>query len=325
MTRSAFGLTDRYVLRHEQDFFRMEGYFVRAAEEQTIVVKYLKVGRKKTIERNGVAYTKYSAHIGLLPVVLIAPDDTLLITEGSEARRRFLDHSLSQSDPYYLSQLIAYDRLLKQRNALLKQYAERGGFDGGLLGAYDKQMEGPARYLYEARLEFAEYFTPIFQRIYERISGGREQVSCSYDSKLDAYSLLQLRAESLDKDRVLQRTTTGPHRDDLTLLIDGQPVRRYASQGQLKSYVLSLKLGQFELLRQQNGAPPILLLDDLFDKLDHDRVTRLLTLLVEEEYGQIIITDTSLDRVQDIVAAFDTAYRIFEVESGTVALRHERD
>ncbi len=314
LCKSHFSIIDRMIVRHEQDFFRLEGVFEQQQKE-TIVVKYDK--RKKVIERNKAAYTTLAEHIGLLPVIMITPDDTLLITEGSENRRKFMDLFLVQSDSQYLTALMQYNKLLLQRNTFLKQAKHPLEIDFNLLEIYNQQLLAPAQYIYEQRKEFNAQLRPLFQQYYQAIAGNNEVVDFSYESQLHEDSLINLFAQSQEKDAWLQRTTKGVHKDDLKLIIDGYPVKKFASQGQLKSYLLALKLGQYELLRQSIGRPPLLLLDDIFDKLDSNRVKHLLTLLLQKEFGQVFITDTHLDRIATIVAKMSSDFKQFEIVEGT--------
>lgn len=315
MTKSNFSLPDTAVVQHEADFFRLEGHFTREDRTERIVAK-VQPRKKKVIERNRVPYEKLSEHIGLLPVVFITPDDTLLVTEGSEIRRRFLDNTLSQIDPVYLRQLIVYNRLLKQRNALLKKWGEQGGYDRNLLHVYDQQMLEPATYIYQQRLAFAQNMTPLFQAMHQQISGNYETVGLTYYSQLQKQSLPQWWEQNAEKDRILQRTTAGIHKDDLQFTIHDHALKRYASQGQLKSYVLALKLAQFRMLHTDPELPPLLLLDDIFDKLDAHRVTHLLELLVDGQFGQIFITDTHQDRTAAIIRELDAPFQRFLVHEG---------
>lgn len=320
MTKSYFASTERTVLQHEAEFFRLEGLFFRTEKMEKIVAKVIP-GKLKEVEHNGVAYAKLSEHVGLLPVVIIAPNDTQFILEGSEARRSFLDNTLSQLDSEYLRQLILYNKVLALRNATLRQFAEQGTFNATLLQAYDRQLIPPAEAVHEKRRIFLEQFQPVFVEYYAAISGLREAVTYTYDSKLNDTAFAELLNETQEKDRILQRTTTGIHRDELQFLIDNQPVKRFASQGQLKSYVLALKLAQYAVLRQKKNMNPILLLDDIFDKLDNERVRHLLHLLLEQNFGQVFITDTDEHRVEHIIQNFETDYAKFYIERGTVTVK----
>jgi DNA replication and repair protein RecF len=311
-------LPDKNLVRHGETFFRLEGYFEQSdGRKDKIVAKFIP-GQRKEIEHNDSPVTRLTDFIGQFPVVMIAPDDVSLVQEGSEERRRFLDTTLSQLYPDYLGQLLIYNALLKQRNALLKQFADAHRFDAALLEAIDRQMPVPAQILYERRAAFVESFEPLFTDLYAVISGSRERVSVAYQSDLARKPLADLFSDALEKDRILQRTTNGPHRDDLELMMDGQIVKKFASQGQLKSFLLAMRLAQYELLRREKGVSPLLLLDDIFDKLDEQRVRQLIALLIDRSYGQIFITDTQRSRIESVVGSFEGAYAMFEVADGAV-------
>ena len=320
MCKSHFGLNDRAVLRRGAEFIRLVGHFERSDRRERVTAKIVP-GKRKEFDRNGNPYDRLADHIGLLPIVFITPDDTQLAREGSEERRRFLDTTLSQTDPDYLRQLMRYNRVLKQRNATLRAFAERGGYDASLLSIYDEQLLEPARYIHEKRAAFTHHFVPVFAEYYARISGGQEPVGLTYVSKLHAQELSDLLAESQERDRHLARTTAGIHRDDLTFRLNNFPVKRFASQGQLKSFVLSFKLAQYAYLREYHQISPILLLDDIFDKLDVQRVRQLLQLLTEQRFGQVLLTDTDPERVQRIVRELGVPTRILQVTAGAVELR----
>ena len=277
-----------------------------------IVAKY-QAGQRKEIERNGNVYDRLVDYIGQFPVVMIAPDDVSLVQEGSEERRRFLDATLSQISPDYLQNLLIYNALLKQRNALLKIFADQKRFDPILLESLDRQMPTPAQAIFEERKRFATVFQPLFLEYYAIISGSREVVEVHYDSDLEKGDFAELMQQALEKDRFLQRSTVGPHRDDLSLFMDGQAVKKFASQGQLKSFLLALRLAQYEVLRREKNIPPILLLDDIFDKLDTQRVRQLVALLIGRDFGQIFITDTQRERIESVIASFGGEYKIFEL------------
>lgn len=316
MGKSYFVPNDRYLSLHGTDFFRIEGHFDREEKREKIVAKVIPK-KKKELERNGVPYAKLSEHIGFLPVVIIIPDDTLLATEGSEARRRFLDNTISQLDPLYLKHLIQYQKVLRQRNAALKQMGESGRFQESLLEVYDLQLQMPGLYISEKREAFVEEFNPILAQVYRTISGGAETASCSYRSPLQKEpDLMELLRKHRDKDRILHRTTTGLHRDDLVFNLDEFPLKRFASQGQLKSFILSLKLAQYELIKKNKNQRPLLLLDDIFDKLDHHRVDHLLALLLDGDFGQVFITDTDQKRVSQMIESRDSSYREFLITKG---------
>ena len=318
------------------DFMRLEGHFQKNKRREKIVAK-VQPRKKKMIEKNDVLYAGLSDHIGFLPVVMFAPDDTLLAKEGSEERRRFVDTALSQIDNQYLTNLIFYNKILEQRNALLKKKDENGAnalvkpetvtasgaWQEELLDVYDQQMNDPAQYIFEKRRAFIDIFTPVFNTIYKKISGEREAVKIIYNSSLVGDSLTNLIKKSREKDRILQRTTVGIHKDDLMFEIDDKPLKRFGSQGQLKSFVISLKLAQYEILRGAKQETPILLLDDIFDKLDDERVHNFLQLIVNQSFGQIFITDTHAGRINDIIKKLHPDFKIFTIEKGVIVDSYE--
>lgn len=316
MCKSHFSIPDKNVIQHDQDFLRLEGHFYGDDKKETIVAKLPK-GKKKTIERNGVPYKRLLEHIGMIPVVMIVPDDTRLATEGSELRRRFMDTALAQMDRGYLEALSKYQLLLKQRNAALKQMARQQRHDPVLLQTYTEQMAGPAKLIYEKRLEFIKDWLPIFQHYYSHISGGTEQVSCHYHSQLSTGDFMEMTRNAQEKDRILARSTIGIHKDDLLFEIEGYELKKYASQGQLKSYVLALKLALYDLLKVRKGQNPIFLLDDIFDKLDKNRVRHLLELLIEKDFGQVFISDTHEGRVVELIKEFAVSWKEILVERTT--------
>ena len=317
LTRSHRGLPDKNLPLHGESFFRVEGVFERNDERSKVAVKFVN-GQRKEVERNGVEFTKLTDFIGLFPVVMIAPDDISLVQEGSEERRRFLDNTLSQIFPEYLHQLLVYNGLLKQRNALLKLFAEQRRFDEALLEAIDRQMPRPAQVLLEKRRAFVDLFVPLFQELYSAIAGEHEQVSIALESDIPNGDFAALLAANLEKDRALERTSSGPHRDDLSLALNGQPVKKFASQGQLKSFLLAMRLAQYEVLRLEKGTAPLLLLDDIFDKLDEQRVRQLVGLLIQRDFGQLFITDTQRQRIEAVVSSFSGDYKIFDVQNGSI-------
>jgi len=316
MCRSPKGMPDRYLVRQGADFFRLEGRFRREDRPEAIVAK-LKPGKKKEFERNGKPYSLLSEHIGLLPVVFIAPEDTLLITGGSEERRRLLDNTLAQLDAEYLRQLISYNKILQQRNSLLKQFAEQQSFDPALLEVYDRQMLDPAAYLYSMRSRFLAQFNPLLLELTARISSANDGFQAQYKSPLQERSMAEWLIENREKDRFLARTTAGIHKDDLLLELDDSPVKRLASQGQTKSLALGLKLAQYRMLQTEKNIAPLLLLDDLFDKLDNERVGNLLNLLKESAFGQVFLTDTDEARVLDLLTRMEARHRTFRIDQGT--------
>lgn len=319
LCKSRFVNTDKDLVKHGEDFFRLDATFEKKGETIQITAKIPLSGRKKKeFLNNQVPYTRLSEHIGLLPLVMIAPDDTDLVSEGSETRRNFLDSTLSQTNPQYLAQLIRYNKTLDQRNAALKQFAERQKFDALLLETYNAALIPAGNYLHQTRLAFTEAFTPYFQEYYAAISGERERVKISYESKLHTTDFDTLLKQSVDKDRILERTTAGIHRDDLSFSMNEHTLKTFASQGQLKSFVIALRLAQYEYLRGITGVSPLLLLDDIFDKLDEQRVTQLLQLLQAKSFGQTFLTDTHPDRTARVTNAWGEDCRIFKVDNGVI-------
>jgi DNA replication and repair protein RecF len=305
LTKSYFTNQDSQVKNHETDFFRLEAQFSELEISSKLVIK-VEPGISKVIEWNGKALEKLALHIGRVPVVMIEPDDTRLVTEGSELRRRFLDYSLSQLNPIYLKSLSSYNNLLQQRNSFLKSCSsnlENGVIS--LLETYDKQMQQFAEYIYFERSKFMQRFNIIISQKYEQISSSAEELTSKYVSELQNYSWQELKANNLRKDFLLRRTTAGPHKDDLEFELDGTMAKRYASQGQLKSVSLALKLAQYEIMKEQLGKSPIFLLDDLFDKLDPSRVEQLLTIITSDSFGQIFISDTQEDRTSKIMSKLE--------------------
>jgi DNA replication and repair protein RecF len=324
LCKSNFLGSDVDVVLRGGDFMRLEGDFIKNGRLEKIVAK-VQPRKKKIIERNGVSYAGLSDHIGFLPVVFFAPDDTLLAKEGSEERRRFLDMALSQIDNQYLTNLIFYNKILEQRNAHLKKQGGAEGLDEKLIAIYDTQLLIPARYIHEKRKDFTVLLTPIFNELYKKIADAHEEVGIQYESQLLTNDLKDLLLKYREKDRILQRTTSGIHRDDLVFTMDEKPLKKFGSQGQLKSFILALKLAQHEILAQnflletgEKKDMPILLLDDIFDKLDEKRVENLLQLLVNQPYGQIFMTDTHKERIENIVKNVVVPFKIFDVENGKV-------
>lgn len=294
-------------LRHGSDFFVIDGSFRGSTGEQHIVCSFKK-GAKKVLKRNGKAYDRISEHIGEVPLVIVSPADRDLIVEGSETRRKFMDGVISQSDRDYLRDVLDYHKVLAQRNALLKYFAANHRFDSETLGVYDTQLSGLAGRIHHKRTAFMEAFRPIFAQQYRAISGGDEPVTLSYDSHLSAGPLQSQLQSSLEKDRVLQYTTRGVHKDDLSMEIDGHPIKKFGSQGQQKSFLIALKFAQFQFMKQQVNRMPLLLLDDIFDKLDEHRVSHIVGLVNQEQFGQIFISDTHPERTETIVKAIHQSY-----------------
>ena len=313
MCKSYFNPVDAQNIRFGEDFFVVQGLFEIDGVSESISCG-LKRNQKKVFKRNQKEYDRLADHIGFVPVVMISPTDTILITEGSEERRKFLDSIISQFDKKYLDDLINYSRVLSQRNAYLKHSALHRNFDTDSLLIWDEQMIPLAERIYEVRTKFIKELVPIFKEFYKVISGNREDIDIRYESHLSKGNLRDLLDMGREKDRALQYSTTGIHKDDLTFLISDVPVRRYASQGQQKSFLIALKLAQFNFVAAEKGCPPILLLDDIFDKLDDNRVTRLMELVCQENFGQLIITDSHIGRLKDIFKSLGIHLPVFHVQ-----------
>ncbi len=309
LTKSFFNNSDTLSIRHGEDYFILKGQFEKDGDEDELFCSFQK-HKPKTFKHNGKEYQKLSDHVGKYPVVMVSPADSALITEGSEERRRFLNMIISQYDPLYLDAHVRYNKVLMQRNSVLRL----GGFDSdGLLDMYDDQMITAAETIYKARLELTENLLPIFSSYYARISRSAEEVSIRYKSHLaDADYSSRLKA-SRERDYALQYTTLGIHRDDLVFEIDGHPARTTASQGQQKSFLVALKLAKFGYISRMNGFPPALLLDDIFDKFDQGRVEEIIKLVSSGEFGQVFITDTQQERIHRILDNSGIDFRLFRI------------
>ena len=316
--KSYFSSLDKNVIMQEKDFFRLEGHFVKNEDHPSIVVKN-KAGQRKEIEISGKKVDTIADHVGQFLCVIIAPDDVQLILEGSEARRNLLNNTIVQSDKVYLNDLLLYNGLLKRRNALLKSFADQKIWDELLIESVTAPMFAPAQKIYEARQKMVNQLQPIFAEIYADVSGSQEQCSITYQSQVADQSLEYLMYQNMGKDKILGRTSAGIHKDDLVFVMNGQPLRAYASQGQLKSFVLALKIAQYKMLEINTQEKPILLLDDIFDKLDPNRVSQLLKLLVDKEFGQIFITDTDAVRTQQVLDWSGSDYSMFGVRNGQIS------
>ncbi len=321
MGKSAFKLPDSAITMREASFFRLEGVFDCGAKEEHIIVKVIP-RKTKSLTRNNYTYQKLSEHIGLMPVVLIGPDDVDLIRGGSDERRKLMDHALSQKSKDYLHHLIRYQKILKQRNALLKQNisGKLSADEQQLLTTLTNQLLTPGNALHEYRSTFVKNFAPLVEQYYNQISGSHESIKITYQSSLIDHNFRTLLEQSLDKDLILQRTTTGPHRDDLILDLEEQPVKKYGSQGQVKSFLLAIKLAQYEWLKIQLNIKPVLILDDLLDRLDQKRVTNLLEIITSETFGQVFISDTHLERIQNLLVSIGRNGKFYKILAGSAKL-----
>lgn len=301
----------------DQDFFMIQGHYQMNGTEDELYCG-VKRQQRKVFKRNKKEYERLSDHIGLYPLVLISPGDVQLILGGSEERRKFVDGVISQYQHEYLHHLINYNKALAQRNALLKIFAERKTFDATSLEIWDEQLVTHGRMIFEERKKFFDAFLPVFNQYYAALSGGNELVSIDYQSTLlegDFYGQL-IRAR--EKDRVIQYTSVGIHKDELVFFIHDVPVKRYGSQGQQKSFLIALKLAQFSFTREVKGLSPILLFDDIFDKLDEERVEQLMRLVSDDSFGQVFVTDTHLERLEGLFRKIRGESRIFFVEAGNI-------
>ena len=312
MTKSYFHSLSSQSINHKAEFMVIEGNFKKGEKSENII-NSLKKGKKKTVKRNGKIYKKFSDHIGLIPVVMISPYDRDLIQEGSSNRRKFIDNVISQNNKTYLNQIISYQKILSQRNALLKYFKKNNTFDISILKVYDDQLSGLSLPIYKTRLDFFKNFVPVFIDRYNSISQSKEKVNISYESQLNHESLDSLLENSLEKDRIIQYTSCGVHKDDLIFEIDDFPIKKFGSQGQQKSFLISLKLAQFDYLKIESNSSPILLLDDIFDKLDNKRVQQLIHLVNNDEFGQLFISDTDYNRTNSILEKIDSSFKMFEL------------
>jgi DNA replication and repair protein RecF len=299
-------------INHNAEFFVVDGNFTKNERTEKIIVS-LKRGQKKIIKRNGKAYEKFSEHIGFIPLVIISPADRDLIIEGSDTRRKFIDSVISQSDKSYLSELINYNKVLSQRNALLKYFALNNTFNSDTLAIYNEQLHTYGTEIFKKRDAFLKTFIPIFKERYEAISQSKEAIDLEYKSDLFDSELSNLLKKNINKDKALQYTSVGTHKDDLVFLIDGFPIKKFGSQGQQKSFLIALKLAQFDFIKQQSGVSPILLLDDIFDKLDENRVAQIISLVDDEHFGQIFISDTHAERTEEVIKQTHQSYKMFKL------------
>lgn len=321
--KSSTNPIDSQNIRHEQDFFVIQGFYETDDGEPEEVYCGLKRRQKKQFKRNKKEYTRLSDHIGLIPLVMVSPADSLLIAGGSEERRRFMDVVISQFDREYLDALIRYNKALAQRNTLLKSETEP---EDALMEVWEEMMASAGETVYRKRLAFIEEFIPIFQSYYSYISQDREQVSLTYQSHVAEEDLLVLLRESRQRDRIMGYSLKGVHKDDLVMLLGDFPIKREGSQGQNKTYLIALKLAQFEFLKRTGSrTTPLVLLDDIFDKLDASRVEQIVKLVAGDNFGQIFITDTNRDHLDKILRKIEGDYKLFEVDNGEVSERKEAD
>jgi len=313
LCKSAFNASDIQNIRHGQEFFVIQGEYQKVEKVEQINCG-LKTGHKKVFKRNGKEYEKISEHIGLLPLVIISPYDNNLILEGSDERRKFMDGVLSQFDHQYLEDLLRYNRILLQRNLLLKDFNLKNWFDPDMLEMWNEQMIAVGNRIFEKRRDFIQHLIPVFQHYYEFVSGGAEEVELAYESQLFEGDFADLIINSQERDRRVLYSTTGIHKDDLVLKLSGYPIKRVGSQGQQKTFLVALKLAQFDYIKQETKEFPILLLDDIFDKFDAGRVEKIISLVSGSNFGQIFITDTHPERMNEILTQMNGNYKLFQID-----------
>jgi DNA replication and repair protein RecF len=308
---------DSQNVRYASPFFMVQASVQKHGEVDKLHCG-VKPGQKKQFRRNDKEYSRLADHIGRYPAVMLTPNDVDLIKEGSEVRRKFIDGIISQYDRKYLDQLIDYNRGLQQRNNLLRFFAENRTFDEESLIAWDEQLIGPGTYIHEQRKKFVEAFTPVFNDLHRKVSGGAEEVGLEYLTPLDEAPFSELLSAARMSDRNARRTTVGTHKDDLNFTIQEHPVKKFGSQGQQKTYLIALKLAQSVFIEQATGVKPVLLLDDIFDKIDDKRVSALMQLVSQRDFGQIFITDTHEQRIPKLFEDVGAEMKVFHIHRGEV-------
>ena len=309
--KSFSGMTDQMLLTTGENFAMIQATYTRRGEDETLTMG-MATGKRKTLKRNGKEYVKLSQHIGKFPLVISSPQDIDLIRDSGETRRRWVDMTLSQSDATYLDHLIRYNRALEQRNAMLRE----GVVDHMLYDVVEGQMALSAHAISAARREWVERLLPIFNKYYNIIADGSEAPSLAYSSQLLTESLEHLFDRERRHDEIVRHTSVGIHRDDIDMSLDGMPMRRAGSQGQCKTFVIAMRLAQYEFLRESTGLNPLLLLDDIFDKLDSRRVEKIMNIVSMPTFGQIFVTDTNLAHFDEIITNVAGDYRLWNVDNG---------
>ncbi len=343
LTKSSISNQDALSINHEAEYMMIEGVFSmldvrdsmfvddnidmekdtisqpipnsehQISKNEHLITISLQRGQKKAVLRDKKAYERISEHIGRFPVVMLSPNDTDIIRDGSEERRKFFDGVMAQLDSEYLENLLQYNRLLLQRNSLLKQFAERNYVDELLLDVYSDPLVEVSLNLYQARNQFITEFLPLFKKHYNTLSVSREEVEMIYESEVGAENFTQIFRKNRQRDLAAQRTTIGSHKDDFIFEINGFTLRKFGSQGQQKSFVIALKLAQFEMLTKVKGFPPLLLLDDIFDKLDDRRIQQLITMMVDGTFSQVFITDARPERTRQLLGDLGVEVKYFEI------------
>ncbi|MDH8700672.1 DNA replication and repair protein RecF [Dysgonomonadaceae bacterium PH5-43] len=314
LVRSYNNLPDSQIMMHDKEFAVIQGFYTGESDEE--VYCGIKKRHKKVFKRNKKEYQRLSEHIGLIPVVMISPSDIDLIQGGSSERRKFIDMILCQYDKEYLNALINYNKVLFQRNSLLKEVSHLS--DESLFDIIEEQMEMYGNIIYKGREQFMQSFVPLFQKYYKIISKDNEEVNFRYESHLKEFSLSYLLSTKREKDMILGYTSVGVHKDDFDFLLDNYLIRKIGSQGQNKTFLIALKLAEYTMLVEKGSSVPILLLDDLFDKLDSDRVEQIINLVGKSDFGQIFITDTNRKYLDEILKSIQQDYKLFFVENGKI-------
>jgi len=317
LCKGYFNPVDSQQIRTDTDLFLIQGDFERQEKNEKITCG-VKRNQKKQFKRNKKEYDKLADHIGLFPLVMISPYDTNIIMEGSEERRRFMDNVISQTDPQYLDQLITYNKHLLNRNALLKQITMTRSYDPALLEIYNEQLVSHGVRIFDKRKQFMLDFIPLFDQYYKYLTNGSETVGLQYQSQLNDAEFSRLLEQTFEKDKALERTTSGVHKDDLIFTLSAMPLKKFGSQGQQKSFLIALKLAQYAYLQKHKNFKPLLLLDDIFDKLDDARMRKLMEMVSHQDFGQIFITDTGRARVMALFDSIHVPVTLFEVNNGTV-------
>lgn len=316
--KSFFNPIDSQNILHDSQFFMVQGLFEMSEQDDEIYCG-LKRNQKKQFKRNKKEYARLADHIGLYPLVMISPADSELITEGSESRRRFIDSVIAQFDRDYLENLISYNKVLSHRNALLKQFGDSRQFDKTSLEIWDVQLIEHGKKVHASRQKFINNFVSTFQTYYELISGGKEKVNIQYTSHLNENAFADVLEKALNRDRAMEYTTVGIHKDDLEFTINEHPIKKFASQGQQKSFLIALKLAQFDFIKKIKNITPILLLDDIYDKLDDLRVKQLMEIVSNNNFGQLFITDTHPTRLAELFNNSNVDCKVFRIANGAVS------
>ncbi len=312
MGKSYFNIKNDQIINKGKNYMLVDGVFELNGKKESIVCS-LKLGEKKVLKRNAKPYKKFSNHIGLIPVVLISPYDNDLINEGSSERRKFIDSIISQNDKEYLTNLIAYTKVIQNRNKLLKQYNKSVDFDLDTIRVYDDQIYKLSGPIFNARENFIKEFAPLVIEKYKQISDNKEEISINYKSDLINNNIQNLIEDSFQKDVILQFTSVGLHKDDFIFNIDNNRIKKFGSQGQQKSFLIALKLAQFDYLKNKTGNSPILLMDDIFDKLDLYRVKRIVEIVNSTNFGQLFLSDTDKERIERVLSSLNLSTKIFEI------------